>query len=89
MSPTSITINWTCTVDVDGYVVYVNDSAVHSLAGHDNTSIVLGGLTPGATYNISVRAYHDILRPLYVTTNASTSTDDGTCKLNEHYQYQT
>lgn len=73
ISATSVTVNWTYD-DImfnDGYVVYVNDTAVHILNGGDNTTTTLTALMPLTTYSITVRAYQDILgppsTPLYIT----------------------
>ena len=74
-STTSITISWTYndTSDADGYVVYVNDGAIHNVIGGANTSVTLHGLVPGANYSVIVRAYQDILGPpsipLFITSD--------------------
>ena len=75
---TSITINWTYPAgvsDVDGYVVIassVNDYRIGLVNTSDVTTTTLSGLLAGTTYNITVRAYQDILGPpsdvLVITT---------------------
>ena len=66
---TSITINWTYPAgvsDVDGYVVNasnVNDYRIGLVNTSDVTTTTLSGLLLGTTYNITVRAYQDILGP--------------------------
>ena len=78
---TSITISWTAVdaTDADGYVVYYNtttgpdDSAVDV---GDVTQYTLGRLQVFDTYNISIRAYQDLLgpatMPLIVTIQGKT-----------------
>ena len=74
-STTSVTISWTYndTSDADGYVVYVNDSAIHNVIGGARNSVTLHGLIPGANYSVIVRAYQDILGPpsipLFITSD--------------------
>ena len=76
---TSITINWPYPAgvsDVDGYVVNassVNDYRIGLVNTSDvTTTTTLSGLLLGTTYNITVRAYQDILGPpsdvLVITT---------------------
>ena len=68
---TSITINWTYPniSDVHGYVIYasslVDDYMLLSVNGCAvcQTMLVIHKLSPGTTYNITVRAYQDILGP--------------------------
>ena len=67
-SLTSITINWTYPdiSDVDGYVVNassLNDYVIRQVNGSSVSQTTLNGLLPGTTYNITVRAYQDILGP--------------------------
>ena len=66
---TSATISWTAVnaTEADGYVVYstqlpqsTNTTAVDV---GNVTQYTLGGLVPGNTYNITVRAYQDLLGP--------------------------
>ena len=75
---TSVTINWTYTAgvsDVDGYVVNassITDYRIGIVNTSDVTTTTLSGLFLGTTYNITVRAYQDILGPpsdaLVITT---------------------
>ena len=74
---TSITINWTYTdiSDTDGYVVNassLNDYVIQQVNGSSVNETTLNGLIPGTTYNITIRAYQDLLgpasEPLSVTT---------------------
>ena len=70
MNATSATISWTAVnaAEADGYVVYstaqppqsTNTTAVDV---GNVTQYTLGGLVPGNTYNITVRAYQDLLGP--------------------------
>ena len=66
---TSITINWTYPAgvsDVDGYVANassVNDYRIGLVYTSDVTTTTLSGLLPGTIYNITIRAYQDILGP--------------------------
>ena len=83
-SLTSITINWTYPniSDVDGYVVNVsslNDCAIQ-VSGSSVSQTTLNGLLPGTTYNITVRAYQDILGPASDTITVTTlATTDSKC----------
>lgn len=69
---TSITINWTYSnplEEVDGFVVYANNSLSKSVGknvysnGGMNHTTTLHGLLPFTVYKIHVRAYQDILGP--------------------------
>ena len=66
---TSATISWTAVnaTEADGYVVYSTQllqSTNTTAVGVGNvTQYTLGGLVPGNTYNITVRAYQDLLGP--------------------------
>ena len=65
---TSITINWTYPdiSDTDGYVVNassLNDYVIQQVNGSSVNETTLNGLIPGTTYNITVRAYQDLLGP--------------------------
>ena len=77
-SNTSVTISWAYNdiSDADGYVVYVNDSAIHNVIGGARNTVTLHGLIPGRKYSIIVRAYQDILGPpsipLIVTSGSIT-----------------
>ena len=78
---TSITINWTYPdiSDTDGYVVNassLNDYVIQQVNGSSVNETTLNGLIPGTTYNITIRAYQDLLgpasQPLSVTTSMYT-----------------
>ena len=60
-----MTINWTYpnVSDVDGYIVYFISSNYAMKQITNESQITIYGLSPGTTYNISVRAYQDILGP--------------------------
>ena len=65
---TSITINWTYPdkSDIDGYVVNassLNDYVIQQVNGSSVNETTLNGLIPGTTYNITIRAYQDLLGP--------------------------
>ena len=67
-SLTTITVNWTYPniSDTDGYVVNAssdNSYIVQQVNGSSVNQITLNGLMPRTDYNISVRAYQDILGP--------------------------
>jgi hypothetical protein len=66
---TTITVSWMIPnpTDADGYVVNATSDTARTVTqqveeGSQNTT-TLKGLTVGTTYNISVRAYQDILGP--------------------------
>ena len=86
-SLTSITINWTYPniSDVDGYVVNassLNDCVIQQVNGSSVSQTTLNGLLPGTTYNITVRAYQDILGPASDTIPITTlATTDSKCSL--------
>ena len=64
---TTITVSWTpVPSDTDGYVVNAT-SDIHTVTqqviGGSQNEMTLKGLIPSTTYNITVRAYQDILGP--------------------------
>ena len=64
---TTITVSWTpVPSDADGYVVNAT-SDIHTVTqqvkGDSQNVMTLKGLIPGTTYNITIRAYQDILGP--------------------------
>ena len=75
---TSITVSWTAldSSDVDGYVVNVtsNTDSVQTVQveGSSNNTITLHGLRRGTTYNITVRAYQQLLGPASSTITVQT-----------------
>ena len=64
---TTITVNWTAldSSDADGYVVNVTSDTdtvqTVQVKGSSNNTITLNGLRGGTTYNITVRAYQQLL----------------------------
>ena len=66
---TTITVNWTAldSSDADGYVVNVTSDTdtvqTVQVEGSSNNTITLNGLRGGTTYNITVRAYQQLLGP--------------------------
>ena len=77
---TIITVNWTAlnSSDADGYVVNVtsNTDTVQTVQveGSSNNTITLKGLRIGRTYNITVRAYQQLLGPASSTISVTTLT---------------
>ena len=88
-STTSVTISWTYNdiSDADGYVIYVNDSAIYNVIGGANTSVTLHGLIPGTNNSIIVRAYQDILGPPSIPLIVA-SGNDGKYQLHITYYYR-
>ena len=64
---TTITVSWTpIPSDSDGYVVNVTSDThivTQQVKGGSQNEMTLKGLIPATTYNITVRAYQDILGP--------------------------
>ena len=64
---TTITVSWTpVPSDADGYVVNVTSdthTVTQQVKGGSQNEMTLKGLIPATTYNITVRAYQDILGP--------------------------
>ena len=66
---TTITVNWTAldSSDADGYVVNVTSDTdtvqTVQVEGSSNNTITLNGLRGETTYNITVRAYQQLLGP--------------------------
>ena len=74
---TTITVSWTSVPsDADGYVVNVT-SDIHTVTqqikGGSQNEMTLKGLIPATTYDITVRAYQDILGPASNAINVQTS----------------
>ena len=69
---TTITVNWTAldSSDADGYVVNVTSDTdtvqAVQVEGSSNNTITLNGLRGGTTFNITVRAYQQLLGPASV-----------------------
>ena len=64
---TTITVSWTpVPSDANGYVVNVTSNmhtVIQQKKGGNQSEMTLKGLIPATTYNITVRAYQDILGP--------------------------
>ena len=75
---TTITVSWTAldSSDADGYVVNVTSDTdtvqTVQVEGSSNNTITLNGLRRGRTYNITVRAYQQLLGPASSTINVFT-----------------
>ena len=88
---TTITVNWTAlnSSDADGYVVNVTSDTdtvqTVQVEGSSNNTITLNGLRIETTYNITVRAYQQLLGPasstISVTTNDHCQTKGIICPL--------
>ena len=78
MTATTITVNWTAldSSDADGYVVNVTSDTdtvqTVQVEGSSNNTITLHGLRRGTTYNITVRAYQQLLGPASSIISVST-----------------
>ena len=74
----TITVNWTAldSSDADGYVVNVTSDTVTvqrvQAKGSSNNTITLNGLRGRTTYNITVRAYQQLLGPASSTISVQT-----------------
>ena len=85
---TTITVNWTAldSSDADGYVVNVTsdtDTAqTVQMEGSSNNTITLIGLRARATYNITVRAYQQLLGPASSTISIHTIPGIATAPVN-------
>ena len=75
---TTITVIWTAldSSDADGYVVNVTSDTdtvqTVQVEGSSNDTITLNGLRGGTTYNITVRAYQQLLGPASSTISVQT-----------------
>ena len=68
MTATTITVSWTSSdpSDANGYVVYATSgdhTVTHQVEGGNQSTVTLEGLRGGTTYNITVRAYQQLLGP--------------------------
>ena len=74
---TTITVSWTpVPSDANGYVVNVTSDAhtvTEEIKGGSQNEMTLKGLIPVTTYNITVRAYQDILGPASNAISVQTS----------------
>ena len=75
---TTITVSWTTnSTDADGYVVSVtsdtNTVTTQQVKGGNQSTTTLRGLRVGTTYNITIRAYQDILSPVSNTISVQTN----------------
>ena len=75
---TTITVSWTAldSSDADGYVVNVTSDTetvqTVQVEGSNNNTITLNGLRRATTYNITVRAYQQLLGPASSTLSVET-----------------
>ena len=75
---TTITVSWTVldSSDADGYVVNVTSDTdtvqTVQVEGSSNNTITLNGLRGRTTYNITVRAYQQLLGPASSTISVQT-----------------
>ena len=73
---TTITVSWIpVPSDADGYVVNVTSdthTVTQQIKGGSQNEMTLKGLIPVTTYNITVRAYQDILGPVSNAINVQT-----------------
>ena len=74
---TTITVIWKpVPFDADGYVVNATSNThtvTQQVKGGSQNEMTLEELIPGTTYNITVRAYQDILGPASNTTSVQIS----------------
>ena len=69
MTCTTITVSWTSDPsDADGYIVNVTSDTdtvqqTQQVEGDSQNTITLEGLRNGTTFNITIRAYQDLLGP--------------------------
>ena len=74
----TITVNWTAldSSDADGYVVNATSDTdtvqTVQVEGSSNNTITLNGLRVETTYNITVRAYQQLLGPASSTISVQT-----------------
>ena len=73
---TTITVSFTTnSTDADGYVINATsdtDTVTHQVKGGNQSTTVLKGLRVETTYNITIRAYQDILGPVSNTISVQT-----------------
>ena len=85
---TTITVNWTAldSSDADGYVVNVTSDTdtvqTVQVEGSSNNTITLNGLRGGTAYNITVRAYQQLLGPASSTISVQTLPGIATAPVN-------
>ena len=85
---TTITVNWTAldSSDADGYVVNVTSDTgtvqTVQVEGSSNNTITLNGLRRGTTYNVTVRAYQQLLGPVSSTISVQTLPSIATAPVN-------
>ena len=91
-SPTSITVAWTvpsALPDADGYILYYAsgdgpDMSVNVVGGSVSEHTI-EGLTPNTFYNISIRAYQDILGPASQEIVIKTNSSEGTLLMKSSF----
>ena len=78
----TITVSWTAldSSDADGYVVNVtsdtDSTGAQQVVGASQIITTLNGLRGGTTYNITVRAYRQLLGPASSTISVQTLHDN-------------
>ena len=76
---TTITVSWTpVPSDADGYVVNATSdthTVTQQVKGGSQNVMTLEDLIPGTTYNITIRAYQDVLGPASNITIVQTFSD--------------
>ena len=74
---TTITVSWTpVPSDANGYVINVTSNThtvTQQVNGGSQNEMTMKGLTPATTYDITVRAYQDILGPASNAISVQTS----------------
>ena len=77
MTFSTITVSWAPDPsDTNGYVVYATSDAetvTQQVEGGSQNTTALEGLRGGTTYNITVRAYQDLLGPASSPISVQTS----------------
>ena len=87
-SITTVTVNWTAldSSNADGYVVNVTSDTdtvqTVQVEGSSNNTITLNGLRVETTYNITVRAYQQLLGPASSTISVRTLPGIATVPVN-------
>ena len=89
MTATTITVSWTpVPSDADGYVVNATSNThtvTQQVKGGSENEMTLRGLMPTTTYNITIRAYQDILGPASNTTSVQTLS--GICGTEVYFKF--
>ena len=87
-SATTITVSWTAldSSDADGYVVNVTSDTdtvqTVQVEGSSNNTVTLNRMRGGTTYNITVRAYQQLLGPASSAVSVQTLSGIATTPFN-------